>query len=78
MAYRTASGYHLYNKQLLKSALDAILHSGTLKGFNKIKDNYDIINYHFPVSFMDMHILMAHPKGKTVVYHSDIIRNKSG
>ena len=66
----------IYNKQLIEIA-STPFSLGALKRFNKIKDNYDIINYHFPFPFMDMLHLMAHPKAKTVVtYHSDIVKQK--
>lgn len=46
--------------------------------FNKIKNDYDIINYHFPFPFMDIMHLTGRPKAKTVVtYHSDIIKQRN-
>ncbi|WP_294902750.1 glycosyltransferase family 4 protein [Tatumella sp. UBA2305] len=46
--------------------------------FNKIKNDYDIINYHFPFPFMDVMHLTGRPDAKTVVtYHSDIIKQKT-
>lgn len=46
--------------------------------FNKIKNDYDIINYHFPFPFMDVMHLTGRPDAKTVVtYHSDIIKQKN-
>ena len=49
-----------------------------LAEFNKIKNDYDIINYHFPFPFMDIMHLTGRPDAKTVVtYHSDIIKQKN-
>lgn len=49
-----------------------------LAEFNKIKNDYDIINYHFPFPFMDVMHLTGRPGAKTVVtYHSDIIKQKN-
>lgn len=66
----------IYNKQLIEIA-STPFSLAALRHFNKIKDNYDIINYHFPFPFMDVLHLTAHPSAKTVVtYHSDIVKQK--
>ncbi|MDU4433890.1 MAG: glycosyltransferase family 4 protein [Pluralibacter gergoviae] len=66
----------IYNKQLIEIA-STPFSINAFKRFNAIKDDYDIINYHFPFPFMDMLHLSAPPRAKTVVtYHSDIVKQK--
>ncbi|KOR00564.1 glycosyltransferase family 4 protein [Pluralibacter gergoviae] len=66
----------IYNKQLVEVA-STPFSLNAFKRFNAIKDNYDIINYHFPFPFMDMLHLSVRPRAKTVVtYHSDIVKQK--
>ena len=66
----------IYNKQLVEIASTPFSYNA-LSRFKAIKDNYDIINYHFPFPFMDMLHLTALPQAKTVVtYHSDIVKQK--
>ncbi|XTZ39541.1 glycosyltransferase [Salmonella enterica] len=74
----TAYGNHhvIYNKTLFQVASTPFSFNA-LRRFNKIKDSYDIINYHFPFPFMDMLHLTTRPKAKAVVsYHSDIVKQK--
>lgn len=66
----------IYNKQLFEIA-STPFSLKALKRFKQIKDDYDIINYHFPFPFMDMLHLSARPDARTVVtYHSDIVKQK--
>ena len=66
----------IYNKQLFEIA-STPFSLKALKRFKLIKDDYDIINYHFPFPFMDMLHLSARPDARTVVtYHSDIVKQK--
>lgn len=66
----------IYNKQLTEVA-STPFSLQAMKRFKKIKDNYDIINYHFPFPFMDILHLSTCPDAKTVVtYHSDIVKQK--
>ncbi|RFU91373.1 MULTISPECIES: glycosyltransferase [Citrobacter] len=66
----------IYNKQLIEIA-STPFSLQALKRFNRIKDDYDIINYHFPFPFMDMMHISARPDAKSVVtYHSDIVKQK--
>lgn len=66
----------IYNKQFIEVA-STPFSLQAMKRFKRIKDDYDIINYHFPFPFMDMLHLSARPDAKTVVtYHSDIVKQK--
>lgn len=59
----------IYNKQLFEIS-STPFSLKALKRFKLIKDDYDIINYHFPFPFMDMLHLSARPDARTVVtYH---------
>lgn len=66
----------IYNKRVIEIA-STPFSLKAFKRFSDIKDNYDVINYHFPFPFMDMMHLTSHPHAKTVVtYHSDIVKQK--
>ncbi|WP_154675979.1 glycosyltransferase family 4 protein [Entomohabitans teleogrylli] len=67
----------IYNKSACEIA-STPFSLAAIRRFNKIKDDYDIINYHFPFPFMDLLHLTGRPRGKTVVtYHSDIVKQKN-
>ncbi len=53
----------IYNKQLFEIA-STPFSLKALKRFKLIKDDYDIINYHFPFPFMDMLHLSARPDAR--------------
>ncbi|MCD5396142.1 MAG: glycosyltransferase [Candidatus Pacebacteria bacterium] len=48
-----------------------------LKLFKRIRDNYDILNFHQPFPLADLALFLFPTKAKVVVhYHSDIVRQK--
>ncbi len=48
-----------------------------LRLFRKMRNNFDLIDYHYPFPLADLAIFLFQPKGKLVVhYHADIVRQK--
>jgi O-antigen biosynthesis alpha-1,3-mannosyltransferase len=66
--------YKIFSDKLLINVLSCPVSFKSLINFNRLKQNYDFFNFHFPWPFMDILSMFVPRKKIVTTYHADIVK----